>query len=222
VTTHLISRMIAQGHIRTPLNREAVGRCEWAFGPIGLLPPEEPRRGRKPFISTTGSEGGYQKVAMLAMCGVHLGPLHSISTSTVIQPYLQWFENAAARELFEFQDTNSAVSLAYQRALGMVLENEVRVLLLASLNDQVVSELKSLSGTSLETSYVCCAPKLRWSTGPHLWRIVLHRSTPFATKGTICRRRFLQCKRLHDESAVFCVHAAQRWHRRSAFGGASE
>ncbi|RSH93126.1 hypothetical protein EHS25_007479 [Saitozyma podzolica] len=138
VTTHLISRMIAQGHIRTPLNREAVGRCEWAFGPIGLLPPEEPRRGRKPFISTTGSEGGYQKVAMLAMCGVHLGPLHSISTSTVIQPYLQWFENAAARELFEFQDTNSAVSLAYQRALGMVLENEVRVLLLASLNDQVV------------------------------------------------------------------------------------
>jgi hypothetical protein len=144
--------MIAQGHIRTPLNREAVGRCEWAFGPIGLLPPEEPRRGRKAFISTTGSEGGYQKVAMLAMCGVHLGPLHSISTSTVIQPYLQWFENAAARELFEFQDTNSAVSLAYQRALGMVLENEVRVLLLASLNDQVVSQAVSLSATSLGTT----------------------------------------------------------------------
>ncbi|OCF61999.1 hypothetical protein L486_01665 [Kwoniella mangroviensis CBS 10435] len=101
VTTHLISRMIAQGHIRTPLNAEA-------------------------------------KVAMLAMCGVHLGPLYSISTSTVIQPYLQWFENAAARELFEFQDSSSAVSVAYQKALSMVLENEVRVVLLASLNDQVV------------------------------------------------------------------------------------
>lgn len=57
----------------------------------------------------------------------------------MIQPYLQWFENAAARELFEFQDTSSAVSVEYQRALGMVLENEVRVVLLASLNDQVVS-----------------------------------------------------------------------------------
>ncbi|WVW87153.1 hypothetical protein I302_109210 [Kwoniella bestiolae CBS 10118] len=101
VTTHLMSRMIAQGHIRTPLNAEA-------------------------------------KVAMLAMCGVHLGPLYSISTSTVIQPYLQWFENAAARELFEFQDSSSAVSVAYQKALSMVLENEVRVVFLASLNDQVV------------------------------------------------------------------------------------
>jgi len=86
-----------------------------------------------------GAEGGYQRLAMLSMCGVHLGPLHSISTSTVIQPYLQWFENAAARELFEFQDTTSAVSVAYQKALAMVLENEVRVILLASLNDQVVS-----------------------------------------------------------------------------------
>ena len=77
---------------------------------------------------------------MLAMCGVHLGPSYSISTSTVIQPYLQWFENAAARELFEFQDTASAVSAAYQRAMAMVLENSVRVVLLASLNDQVVRE----------------------------------------------------------------------------------
>nr|XP_031858309.1 uncharacterized protein CI109_006280 [Kwoniella shandongensis]KAA5525381.1 hypothetical protein CI109_006280 [Kwoniella shandongensis] len=137
VTTHLISRLIAQGHIRTGLNEEAVARCEWAFGPIGVVP--ETKRGRRNIsTSITGAEGGRQKVCMLAMCGVHLGPLYSISTSTVIQPYLQWFENAAARELFEFQDTTSAVSEAYQRALSMVLENEVKVVLLASLNDQVV------------------------------------------------------------------------------------
>ncbi|WRT69904.1 uncharacterized protein IL334_006895 [Kwoniella shivajii] len=138
VTTHLISRMIAQGHIRTALNAEAVSRCEWAFGPIGVVPQEDPRKGRRYPIPIVGSEGGCQKVAMLAMCGVHLGPLYSISTSTVIQPYLQWFENAAARELFEFQESTSAVSVAYQKALSMVLENEVRVVLLASLNDQVV------------------------------------------------------------------------------------
>ncbi|WVO14941.1 hypothetical protein L204_102582 [Cryptococcus depauperatus] len=138
VTTHLISRLIAQGHIRTHLNAEAVGRCEWAFGPISVI-PSSPLRGRKSNLSSLpGSDGGYQKVALLAMCGVHLGPLYSISTSTVIQPYLQWFENAATRELFEFQDTGSAVSQAYQRAMRMILENEVRIVLLASLNDQVV------------------------------------------------------------------------------------
>ncbi|ODN80175.1 hypothetical protein L198_07831 [Cryptococcus wingfieldii CBS 7118] len=141
VTTHLISRMIAQGHIRTSHNAEAVSRCEWAFGPIGVVPPSSPHRrhsSEQHSSSIPGAEGGKQKVAMLSMCGVHLGPLYSISTSSVIQPYLQWFENAAARELFEFQDTTSPVSLAYQRALAMVLENEVRVVLLASLNDQVV------------------------------------------------------------------------------------
>jgi len=134
VTTHLISRLIAQGHIRTAHNADAVASCEWAFGPIGVIP--ETRRRSQPIPG--GSEGGHQKVAMLAMCGVHLGPLYSISTSSVIQPYLQWFENAAARELFEFQDTTSAVSVAYQKSLSMILENEVKIVLLASYNDQVV------------------------------------------------------------------------------------
>ncbi|BEI80958.1 hypothetical protein CcaverHIS002_0201180 [Cutaneotrichosporon cavernicola] len=138
VTTHLISRMIAQGHLRTTTNREATARCEWAFGPIGIMPNEESRKGRQLAARMSGREGGRQKVAVLAMCGVHLGPFYSISTSSVIQPYLQWFENAAARELFEFQDSTSAVSVAYQRALAMILENEVKILLLSSLNDQVV------------------------------------------------------------------------------------
>jgi hypothetical protein len=157
VTTHLISRLIAQGHIKTPLNAEAVARvghlctlvakadeqCSWAFGPVSIVPPSEPKspRGRLAHtVPVNVEEGGYQKVCMLAMCGVHQGPFHMIGTSTVIlQPYLQWFESPAARELFEFQDTTSAVSQAYQRALAMVLENGVRVVLLSSLNDQVVS-----------------------------------------------------------------------------------
>jgi hypothetical protein len=71
VTTHLISRLIAQGHIRTELNGEAVRRCEWAFGPIGVVPPEEPRKGLRRTGSGNEDRGnGRQKVAMLAMCGV--------------------------------------------------------------------------------------------------------------------------------------------------------
>lgn len=111
---------------------------------MSIVPPSEPRSPKSRLAHTVPvnvEEGGYQKVCMLSMCGVHQGPFYSIGTSTVIQPYLQWFESPAARELFEFQDTTSAVSQAYQRALAMVLENEVRVVLLSSLNDQVVSVL---------------------------------------------------------------------------------
>ena len=163
VTTHLVSRLIAQGHIRTAHNADAVARCEWAFGPIGVVP--ETRRRSQP--TPGGSEGGYQKVAMLAMCGVHLGPLYSISTSSVIQPYLQWFENAAARELFEFQDTTSAVSVAYQKSLSMVLENEVKIVLLASYNDQVVCRARSFL-TELASVVFRRADYRYQSTGHHL------------------------------------------------------
>ena len=44
-----------------------------------------------------------QPVCCLALCGIHLGPLVYLSTSSVVQPHIQYFENTAARELFEFQ-----------------------------------------------------------------------------------------------------------------------
>lgn len=46
----------------------------------------------------------------------------------------------AVSELFDFQDTLSPVSQAYHKALAMILDNEVKVLLLSSLNDQVVRD----------------------------------------------------------------------------------
>jgi hypothetical protein len=52
----------------------------------GVLPPVAPHR-----------------VCCLAMCGIHMGPLYSLNSSAFAQPYLQWFESQAARELFEFQ-----------------------------------------------------------------------------------------------------------------------
>ena len=193
VTTHLISRMIAQGHIRTPLNKDAISRCEWAFGPVGVVPDAPRRRGHTP----TGAEGGFQKVAMLAMCGVHLGPLYSISTSTVIQPYLQWFENAAARELFEFQDSDSAVSEAYQRALSMVLENEVRVVLVASYNDQVVS----CDLTSFPLQGV-----LR--PGTHLRSLLFHSQSSSTPTRSFRRRGELRCFGLYDQPSILRIYAA--------------
>lgn len=62
----------------------------------------------------------------------------SRATETVMAPYL-WLEHPAARELIEFQDTESAMSIQYQRHLSAILDNNVKVILLASLDDQMVS-----------------------------------------------------------------------------------
>lgn len=69
--------------------------------------------------------------------------------------YYQYFENAAARELFEFQDTETDVSKEYVKALNTVMDHGVslrkvlarsfadhfyqtKMVYIASLNDQVV------------------------------------------------------------------------------------
>ncbi|KAJ8514671.1 hypothetical protein ONZ45_g7817 [Pleurotus djamor] len=54
------------------------------------------------------------------------------------RPYIQYFESTAARELFDFQNTDSPVSKAYVHALHNVLDHRVKMVYVASLNDQVV------------------------------------------------------------------------------------
>jgi len=44
-----------------------------------------------------------QRGCGLALCGIHLGPLIYLSMSSVVNPYIQYIESVAARELFEFQ-----------------------------------------------------------------------------------------------------------------------
>lgn len=105
VSTHLIARLISDGHIRTKSNRQGTFITRLRQGAVrtytrncvavnhateqtGVLPPIAPHR-----------------VCCLAMCGIHMGPLYSLNSSSLAQPYLQWFESQAARELFEFQVT---------------------------------------------------------------------------------------------------------------------
>jgi hypothetical protein len=78
-------------------------------------------------------------IAMLGLCGVHQGPLTYINKSAVLGPVIQYFDgNAAATELFEFQDTESKTAREYIAALATILDHNVKVVLVASLNDQVV------------------------------------------------------------------------------------
>ncbi|KAF7320275.1 hypothetical protein MKEN_00812200 [Mycena kentingensis (nom. inval.)] len=116
VSTHIISRLINDGHIRT-------GGYD-ASSPTrsSPQPPPPPR----------------QRVCCLALCGIHLGPLRYLNSSSLLLPYIQYFESAAAKELFEFQNTESEVSRAYVDALTSVLDNGVKMVYVASLNDQVV------------------------------------------------------------------------------------
>jgi hypothetical protein len=146
VSTHLLDRLIRDGHIRTFRSMETGGPTEaLASGSADIVPPVKP-----------------QRVCCLALCGIHLGPLRYLSTSSLLQPYFQvgtssleaphsvsclytqYFESAAARELFEFQvfvsseemfhlltrdhsmkDTESEVSKQYAAALKNVAHHGV-------------------------------------------------------------------------------------------------
>ncbi|KAG1800582.1 hypothetical protein EV424DRAFT_1474831 [Suillus variegatus] len=113
VSTHILDRLITDGHICTAPRDSAN-----APGSFITRPP--------------------QRVCCLALCGIHLGPLRYLSTSSLVLPYIQYFESTAARELFEFQNTDSQISRDYVKALRNVLDNGVKMVYIASLNDQVV------------------------------------------------------------------------------------
>ncbi|KAF8342471.1 hypothetical protein F5887DRAFT_1062309 [Amanita rubescens] len=123
VSTHLLDRLVSEKHIRTARNGVAPGPAS-SFSPAcgtNTAPAPLP-----------------QKICCLAMCGIHLGPLRYLSTTSLFQPYFQYIESPAARELFEFQNTEGEVSKDYVRALSNVLGNGVKMVYVASLNDQVV------------------------------------------------------------------------------------
>ena len=95
VSTHLLDRLIKDGHIVTARNQDqnqnqkedqqdlvmpvglGVGVELFPFS-IGPGVREGERRKRK-----------VQRVCCLALCGIHLGPLRYLSSSTLVGPYLQ-------------------------------------------------------------------------------------------------------------------------------------
>ncbi|KAJ7169710.1 hypothetical protein C8R46DRAFT_207697 [Mycena filopes] len=125
VSTHLLDRLIRDGHIRTG-------------GPDVSKEPGSPGTAPSTSAAATLPPPPPQRVCCLALCGIHLGPLRYLSSSSLVLPYLQYFESAAAKELFEFQNTESEVSKAYVKALANVVDNGTKMVYIASLNDQVV------------------------------------------------------------------------------------
>lgn len=160
VSTHLIEQLIREGHILTEVNMNILTKAAASIAPGGVAPSHGRTRP--------------QKVCCLALCGIHLGPLRYLRTSSLLQPYIQvrhglnyrrgvradrvnlliqYFENAAARELFDFQNTQSEVSQNYVKALQSVMDHGVRV--------------RSCRLSRL--SHICMLSRPRWCTS--------HRST---------------------------------------------
>ena len=78
------------------------------------------------------------KAVLLCMASVASGPFLSLGQSSILAPYFAYVEGEAARELFQFQNPDSAASKWYRKAVTTVLEAGVKILAVASLDDQVV------------------------------------------------------------------------------------
>ncbi|KAI0692246.1 hypothetical protein C8T65DRAFT_669945 [Cerioporus squamosus] len=123
VSTHLIDRLIEDGHILTSRSVDTLAKTAASIAAGG---------------AAAAPTAQAQRVCLLSLCGIHLGPLRYMKTSSLLQPYFQYVENASARELFEFQDTESKLSKNYAGALRNILDHGTKVVYIASLNDQVV------------------------------------------------------------------------------------
>lgn len=76
VAVHLIDKLIKDGHIMTERNADIIAQAVAQVAPAGAAPPS---------TSTTRM----QKICCLALCGIHLGPLRYLKTSSLLQPYIQ-------------------------------------------------------------------------------------------------------------------------------------
>ncbi|KAI7900078.1 uncharacterized protein BX663DRAFT_439993 [Cokeromyces recurvatus] len=72
-----------------------------------------------------------QSITVLAMAGISQGPFPALKGNL-------YFEADAARELFEFMDSESPISIKYRQSVDYVLKNGVKVVLTGSMQDQVV------------------------------------------------------------------------------------
>ena len=77
VSTHLLDRLIRDGHIITPRNIDILAGAAAAIVPGGAVPP------------VPASSTRTQKICCLSLCGIHLGPLRYLKTSSLLQPYIQ-------------------------------------------------------------------------------------------------------------------------------------
>jgi hypothetical protein len=73
VSTHLLDRLIREKHIKTSRTSDLLASTSAALAPGGTSP----------------AAPSTQRVCCLALCGIHHGPLRYLSSSSLLQPYIQ-------------------------------------------------------------------------------------------------------------------------------------
>jgi hypothetical protein len=73
VSTHLLDRLIREKHIKTSRTSALLASASAALAPGGTIP----------------AAPSAQRVCCLALCGIHHGPLRYLSSSSLLQPYIQ-------------------------------------------------------------------------------------------------------------------------------------
>ncbi|CAG8786800.1 17642_t:CDS:2, partial [Dentiscutata erythropus] len=80
-----------------------------------------------------------QRICFLAMAGISHGPFPYLKDHYIIRYFVGRNPDAdATRELFEFMDSESAVAKKYRQALNIVIQKGVKLVYVASMDDQVV------------------------------------------------------------------------------------
>lgn len=87
------------------------------------------------------------RICFTSLCGIHHGPFAHLR-SAVTSSFINYFETAAAKELFEFQSSNTQVSKHYSSALKIVLNSGVKIVYVASVDDQVVPLESALNASA--------------------------------------------------------------------------
>ena len=104
VSTHLLDRLIRDGHLRTVRSLATRSPTESvASGSANIVPTVKP-----------------QRICCLALCGIHLGPLRYLSTSSILQPYFQVIN---ALELYARIAETFCVSILNLRLQGSSLSS---------------------------------------------------------------------------------------------------
>ncbi|GAC75150.1 hypothetical protein PANT_14c00063 [Moesziomyces antarcticus T-34] len=86
----------------------------------------------------------HTRICLLAMCGIHHGPFAHLKSS-ITASYINYFETAAAKELFEFQSSTTAVAQQYTAALKIVLDAGTKCVYIGSTDDNVVPVYSALN-----------------------------------------------------------------------------
>ena len=89
----------------------------------------------------------HTRICLLAMCGIHHGPFAHLKSS-ITASYINYFETAAAKELFEFQSSSTGVAKQYTAALKIVLDAGAKCVYVGSTDDNVVPIYSALNSSN--------------------------------------------------------------------------